>query len=132
MLAALHRVAAVQDPTFDPNDRGFINITPPRRKGSIPQTIISGMPPDDIKDPEIREEYKRMIAANAAKIKRYNAKRPLYDARWDWIRTVEFFRRDQYDDNAEDVNTIAQLVDLEIKDPALKKEVTELLAVKKK
>ncbi len=132
MLAALHKVAAVQDPDFDPNDRGFINITPPMRKSSIPQTIISGMSPDDIKDPQVREEYKRMIAANAAKIERYNAKRSLYNAREDWIRVIEEFRMVFFGDSAEDVNTIARLVDLEIKDPALKKEVTELLTVKKK
>ena len=132
MLAALHKVAAAQDPSFDPNDRGRVNITPPMRKSSTPQTIYSGMSPDEIKDPEVREEYKRMIATNAVKVERYNAKRPLYDARDDWIRVIEEFRTGFFGDSAEDVNTIAQLVYLEIKDPALKKEVTELLAVKKK
>ncbi len=130
-LATLQKVDATQDKSFDPNDRGFINIAPPAGRGGKQHTFISGMSPDDIKDPEVREEYKRMIAANAAKIERYSRRVVLYNARWDWIRTVEYFRRDQYDDSAEDTATIAQLVVAEIKDPALKKEVSALLMVKK-
>ncbi len=106
------------------------NVTPPMSKDG--RGYDSGISPDSIRDTDVRNEYKRMLVANATKAERYAKQKALYNARWDWIRTVEFFRRDQYDDNAADVNTIAQLVDLEIKDPALKKEVTELLAVKKK
>ncbi len=106
------------------------NVTPPKSKDG--RGYDSGISPDSIQDTDARNEYKRMIAANKAKIERYAKQIALYNARWDWIRVIAVFRVDFFNDSTDDVNAIEQLVDLEIKDPGLKKEVTELLAVKKK
>lgn len=129
MLAALQKANAVDDKSFDPNDVPMANMAPPR--GSDGRLYDSGISPESIKDPAVREEYKRMLAANSLKAVSYNRRVVLYNARRDWIRIVEEFYRDQYDGGVDDTNAISQLVAAEIKNAALEKEVTELLAAKK-
>jgi len=129
MLAALQKVDAADDKSFDPNDLPMVNIGPPR--GRDGRTYDSGISPDSIKDPVVREEYKRMLAANAAKAARNAPRAALYGARMDWIRSVAGFCRDQYDGEVDDRDTINRLVAAELKSAALKKEFSELLVARK-
>lgn len=132
LLAALQKVDAASDKRFDPNDPEnivYLNMMPRPREGGIPEGYVSGMSPDSIKDPVVREDYKRMLALNADKAARIAPKRALYQARQDWIREVARFCRDQYGGGPHDTATIDRLVAVEIHDPSLKREFTETLAM---
>ncbi len=131
LLAALQKVDAANDKRFRPNDPEnivYLNLMPRPREGGIPEAYVSGMSPDSIKDPVVREDYKRMLALNAAKAARNAPRMALYQARLDWIREVARFCRDQYDGEPHDQATIARLVAAEINDDSLKREFTETLA----
>lgn len=129
LLAALQKIDAAADKSFDPRDVPMANMAPPQGKDG--RLYDSGISPDSIKDPEVRAEYQRMLSANSDKAARYRQQWGVFSARRDWLRVLEEFRRDQYSDGVDDTNTINLLVAAEIKDAALKKEVTELLAAKK-
>ena len=132
LLAALQIVDAANDKTFDPEapeNIVYLNMMPRPREGGIPEAYVSGMSPDSIKDPVVREDYKRMLALNAAKLVRNAPKMALYQARRDWIRSVAGFCRDHYDGGPHDLATIDRLVAAEINDLSLKREFTETLAM---
>ena len=60
------RMEAAIAPDWDPNDLPMINVSPPDGVSGN-----SGMSPDAIKDPALREEYKQAIEANNRKSKYY-------------------------------------------------------------
>ena len=133
-LAALQKVDAACDKGFDPkdpNNRAYLTVSPPMSMNGHPQILLPGISPDSIADPMVREEYKRRIADNEEKLKRLNEKMPLYNIRGDWLRVIQSCRQGQYGDGVEDTEMIAQIIATEIKDAALRKEVTELLVAKK-
>jgi len=129
LLAALQKIDAAEDKSFDPKDVPMANMAPPQGKDG--RLYDSGISPDSIKDPEVRAEYQRMLAANSVKAARYNRQWKILSARRDWLRIVEEFRWDQYGGGVDDTHTIVLLVAAEIKNTGLRKEVTELLAAKK-
>jgi|GEM_PF-2189287 len=66
-LAARRRVAKSVDPTFDLEDRPFLNVPTPAGSGAR-----AGSSPESIKDPKLRAEYQIAVAQNSAKAQRYN------------------------------------------------------------
>ena len=66
-LAARRRVAKSLNPTFDFEDRPFLNVPTPAGSGAP-----AGSSPESIKDPKLRAEYKIAVAQNSAKARRYN------------------------------------------------------------
>ncbi|MDD4890991.1 MAG: hypothetical protein PHU85_13805 [Phycisphaerae bacterium] len=68
-LRVWRRVAAAIDPTWkenDPNNAVYANMAPPG--GAYP----SGVAPEGIKEPEIRQAYEKLLAENHRKAKRNN------------------------------------------------------------
>ena len=66
-LAARRRVAKSLNPTFDFEDRPFLNVPTPAGSGAR-----AGSSPESIKDPKLRAEYQIAVAQNSAKAQRYN------------------------------------------------------------
>jgi len=66
-LGARRRVESTIDPTFDFNDRPFLNVPPPAGSG-----VPAGASPESIKNDKLRAEYERAIALNSEKIRRSN------------------------------------------------------------
>ncbi|SRR5712692_9085949 len=109
-LAARRRVESSIDPTFDFNDRPFLNVaTPPGSREP------SGVSPEFIKDPKLRAEYERAIAENSAKARRFNDQYWLKQNAPDFYRNVERYLVNAYSrppaDPAELERLLAQYVD---------------------
>jgi len=66
-LVAWRRVASSLDPTFQFDDRPYINVPAPPGSG-----VPAGSSPESIRDKGLRAEYERAIAENSTKGRRYN------------------------------------------------------------
>ena len=67
-LRVWRRIVGEIDPTWkegDPKNEAFLNISPP-------DGGPSGVAPDSIKDPEIRQAYEKMLAENSRRMERNN------------------------------------------------------------
>jgi hypothetical protein len=64
-LDTWRQFATKMDPTFDATEVPMINIDPPAGSG-----VPSGSSPEAVKDPKLRAEYERRLAANQAKTTR--------------------------------------------------------------
>lgn len=109
-LAARRRVESSIDPTFDFNDRPFLNVaTPPGSREP------SGVSPEFIKDPKLRAEYERAIAENSAKARRFNDQYWLKRNAPDFCKNVERYLVNAYSrpptDPAELERLLAQYID---------------------
>lgn len=69
-VMAYQKIKAECDPSFDPADVPFINI-------GTPGNFLSGIAPENIKDPELRKEYEKAFAANREKGERHRRQRLL-------------------------------------------------------
>lgn len=90
-LAARQRVASSIDPTFDFGDLPFINVPTPKGSGAR-----AGSPPESIKDPNLRAEYRATIARNSEKIERSNNQLWLKRNAPDFYQNVERYLVNAY------------------------------------
>lgn len=71
---AWNRLRRSLDKNFDMNKKPFLNVSPPIETG-----MPSGVTPEAIKDPVLREKYEKEIADNLIKIKYYNQQYVLHE-----------------------------------------------------
>jgi len=64
----LVRIDAVKDPDFDPNDPPVTKVSPRAIPGAHP--YMPGVPPEMVRDPQIRAEYEQAIKQNNEKIRK--------------------------------------------------------------
>jgi hypothetical protein len=123
LLRAIAVVNKNIDQGFDPNDVPYENIAPGGH-------YRSGIAPEEITEPEIRQKYEAAIHENNQKAERYNIQhglRELLDRYPE--KNIYPFLHLQYDEaKAPDKQELEQLLKEEIKDDKLREQLTKGLA----
>lgn len=125
-LTAFNHIDTLIDPTFDLQDKKNIpkiNVMPPG------WTINSGASPDSIKEPALRDEYKRRIEENHKKTLKYNTQSFLQKIDADWSKMVTKEIQFLYDfGNKNDVPELTAAVEKTLTNPARKEKMKKLIA----
>ncbi len=124
-LAGIQSIDNARDPKFDSADLPQANIAPPYKKGE--EIYDSGISPDGIKDPEVRAEYKRRIAANNLKREQHEFQSWLKSAHEDLAAHAIQFRYKYFSSFPEDLAKIEGAVDKHVNDGVLRAELKEKL-----
>ena len=117
LLRTLAALSARIDPHFDADDVPRLNIAPPD------SNLPAGVSPKGIKDLAVRRKYEAAIQKNKEKAQRYNLQtdlRKLRD-RYPKSRLFQFVQLHFDDNNPQDRQELAKLLDAEIKDKELRK-----------
>jgi len=96
------------DKDFNADDVPEENIAPPLVEGAV---LDSGIRPDAIKDPKVREQYKLAIKANDVKAERYRFQNKLRKLDRDWSSNVSTFIKNHYSSQSQDINEVNTLID---------------------
>lgn len=114
------------DAKFDPEDGPELLVEPPAIPGGV--ILRPGADPAKIKDPTLRAQYERAIAANRAKANNYRLQ--IHLGRLDERITprAEEFIRNSYTKDPEDQEELKTGIETTIKDPKRKESLLKLLA----
>jgi len=119
-LAAWRRVNAEIDPSFNFDDRPYINVPTPAGSG-----VPSGSVPESIKDVKLRTEYERAIAENSAKIQRYNDQHYLKQNAPRFFTEVERYLVSAYSRSPVDLPQLNALLTEYVGDEAVRKRILD-------
>lgn len=119
-LKTWERVKSSIDPTFNFNDRPFLNIQPPLATG-----LPAGVSPESIKDPKLRAEYEAAIADNSAKAQRYSDQQYLKQNYERFFKEAERYLVFAYARSPKDLPELERLLNEFISDPIARKRVSE-------
>lgn len=121
------------DPAFNPKDVPEMNISVPIGTNRIAtnEVLYAGMPPEGIKDPELRQRYKEALKQNSEKATQYNAQSDLCQLREEFALRLKRYIASAYK-LPEDMGEIQELMDLEIPDKATRDKLKDALLGKSK
>lgn len=131
-LRVWERVAALPlDPTWDPfapENMVFLHVAPPSKNVEY----MPGMPPECVKEPEIRKRYKAMIEANRKKMERHVEQRDFRDTQEDCLRNLKrsivaaYKMRPITEVSQEDFETLKAYLHIYVSDENLRRELFEI------
>jgi hypothetical protein len=124
-LHAWHRLDNAIDPTWDPNDLPMLNVAPPEGVSGF-----AGMPPELIKDADLRAKYEEAIERNKEKIRMRNEQLKLRSIKRQYFQIVKKYLTETYSIPPHDEDAAVALIKSQVKDPKTRAEFLEAVAGK--
>jgi hypothetical protein len=116
------------DKNFIADDMPYENMAPPIIEGEV---YDSGISPDAIKNPKIRQEYENALKLNAEKVRQHSFQTRLRFYDGIWTEYVKVYIENQYSVAAKgDIDEINALVDANILKKARKEKIKKALLEK--
>lgn len=119
-LATWQRIVASVVPGFDFADLPMVNVAPPDAAG-----LRAGISPDDVKDPRLRAEYEKAIAANSAKTIRFSEQYWLQQNAPPFRASAERYLVRAYSRPPNDLAELERLLVKHVNDAAVRKRILD-------
>ena len=125
-LEGIQTLSNARDPKFSLAENPLINILPPRGSGG--EVYDSGISPDAIKDPTVREQYKRSLENNRLKSEQIEFQSFIDSSVKDMIQYLADFHGKYFSISVVDRADVLRVLETKITDQTLRAELRAKLA----